>query len=657
MTNQMTSQQIEIGKLAQHPANVRAKSVEAYESENIAHLKASIATLGLIQPLVVQKIGSTYGVLGGGRRRAALQELAADKAQKGFTAKTKVECRVVPADCDVTTAISLAENITQAPMSPIDQFEAFARMLETDDQSVASIAMTFGTSETAVKERLRYGLIHPTIREAVRVKEITLDAMKAFADHPSPDVQLEVFEALTQDGARPHAHQIKTTLRARGIQVGDALGAFIHEDYKAKGGAIAADLIEEHSVLEDMDLAKEVLIVKLQAVAEAERVRLGFAWADAATEHDYQMFASYGRIYPAPIEPDAAGQARIDEIAKLVSALEDRQSADGINQDEADEIYDEIDTLSEEADALQTGYLPDDAENAGVFATWNHNHVHLTVGLIRPTDQAAGEATSSDAADGALDGPAKSDAITYSAALSSDLQTERAIALGAALASQPETATDFALFKVVSDVLCTGIRTYAVDLSVSAQHRTHAKMDEIDPTAQEQMEAIRERLDMSWANEARSPAEQFAKFRALEASKKSALVAFAMGLTVKPCFARNRNAETLMYDLEAEIMPDIRAHWCPNAALFGRFKKAQLLHMLNADLGLTQEALNLASSSKNDIVTFCDQLFAEPFATLTAAQLTAVTAWCPPGMQTAASIAEGEDSDVDEHVEDRAKAA
>ena len=59
------------------------------------------------------------------------------------------------------------------------------------------------------------------------------------------------------------------------------------------------------------------------------------------------------------------------------------------------------------------------------------------------------------------------------------------------------------------------------------------------------------------------------------------------------------------------------------------FKKAQLLHMLNADLGLTQEALNLAGSSKNDVVTFCDQLFAEPFATLTDAQRTAVATWLP----------------------------
>ncbi|MBM1691437.1 ParB/RepB/Spo0J family partition protein [Sulfitobacter geojensis] len=657
MTTQMTSQQIEIGKLEQHPANVRAQSVEAYEPENIVHLKASIVTLGLIQPLVVQKIGSKYGVLGGGRRRAALQELAADTSEKAFTSKTKVECRVVPADCDLTTAISLAENITQAPMSPIDQFEAFARMMKTDNQSIASIAMTFGTTEIAVKERLRYGLVHSSIREAVRAKTLTLDAMKAFADHPSPEVQFEVFEALTQDGARPHAHQIKSTLRARGIQVGDALGAFIRDDYEAKGGGVAADLLDEHSVLEDMDLAKKVLIEKLQAAAEAERDRLGFAWADAAGEHDYQMFSSYGRVYPATIVPDAAGQARLEEIATLVSALEDRQSAEEISQDEADEIYDEIDTLTEEADELQTGYLPDDLKNAGVFATWNHSNVHLTVGLIRPEDQVCANATSGGDGNTAPEDVTKSDVITYSAALSSDLQMERAMALGAALASHPEIATDFALFKIINDVLCAGARTYAIDLTVAVQHRTHAKLDEIDRTAQEQMDVIRETLDLGWADETRSPAEQFAKFRALDGSKKAALAAFVVGLTVKPCFARNRTADVLMYDLEAEIMPDLRAHWAPNAALFGRFKKAQLLHMLNADLGLTQEALNLAGSSKNDVVTFCDQLFAEPFATLTDAQRTAVATWCPPDMQTVTPAATVETSDVPDHIEDHAKAA
>jgi hypothetical protein len=61
---------------------------ETYEPENIAHLKASIAVLGLLQPLLVQKTGGKYAVLAGGRRHAALKELVADKAAKGLPARS-----------------------------------------------------------------------------------------------------------------------------------------------------------------------------------------------------------------------------------------------------------------------------------------------------------------------------------------------------------------------------------------------------------------------------------------------------------------------------------------------------------------------------------------------------------------------------------------
>ena len=134
MTHALKSISVAIGDLTSHPANVRSNSPETYEPENIAHLTASIGVLGIIQPLLVQKIDGKFGVLAGGRRRAALKELVADKTAKGFTNKTKIECRLVPDDCDVTTALSLAENITQAPMNAIDEFEAFARMMEVDGQ-------------------------------------------------------------------------------------------------------------------------------------------------------------------------------------------------------------------------------------------------------------------------------------------------------------------------------------------------------------------------------------------------------------------------------------------------------------------------------------------------------------------------------------------
>ena len=117
MTHALKSVSVAIGDLVANRANVLSKSPETYESENIAHLKASIAVLGIIQPLLVQKIDGKYGVLGGGRRHAALNELVSDKSGEGFTLETKTDCRLVPDNCDVTTALSLAENITQAPMA------------------------------------------------------------------------------------------------------------------------------------------------------------------------------------------------------------------------------------------------------------------------------------------------------------------------------------------------------------------------------------------------------------------------------------------------------------------------------------------------------------------------------------------------------------
>ena len=326
-----------------HPANVRSNSPETYDPENIAHLKASIAVLGLLQPLLVQKLDGKYAVLAGGRRHAALKELVADKAAKGFTAKTKIDCRIVPEDCEVTTALSLAENITQAPMNAIDEFEAFARMMEVDGQTPETIAKTFGTTIAAVKGRLRYGLIHPDIRAAARAKTITLDTMKAFAEHPSQEVQKDVYEALTKEDSYLQAYTVRQALKSRGVQVSDDIGAFVLEDYEARGGAIAADLLEEHSLLEDAALVETILLEKLGAAAEEARAKLGFAWADAMLRYDYAAMADYGRVYPGPIELDEAAQKRIDEITAELEKLQLEMEDEGLEDDAYNALYDRVD--------------------------------------------------------------------------------------------------------------------------------------------------------------------------------------------------------------------------------------------------------------------------------------------------------------------------
>ena len=48
MTTSFAPLTVAIGDLVPHPANVRSNAPETYDPENIAHLKASIAVLGLL---------------------------------------------------------------------------------------------------------------------------------------------------------------------------------------------------------------------------------------------------------------------------------------------------------------------------------------------------------------------------------------------------------------------------------------------------------------------------------------------------------------------------------------------------------------------------------------------------------------------------------
>ena len=183
-TPELTDIEIAIKDLVLHDLNARAGSPETYEDDDIAILAASIATLGLLNPLIVQKTGKVWGVIAGGRRRAALVHLVREMKAEGWTTRTKVRCRALPDDTAAATAITVAENVTQKAMDPLDEFEAFARMMETGGHSPESIATMFGVERRRVIDRLRFGRVHPEIRAAARTKAITLDAMKAFADHP-----------------------------------------------------------------------------------------------------------------------------------------------------------------------------------------------------------------------------------------------------------------------------------------------------------------------------------------------------------------------------------------------------------------------------------------------------------------------------------------
>ena len=614
---------------------MRAGSATAYSEAAITPLAANIAARGLLQPLVVQKLEEdAYGVVGGGRRLAAIKMLAGDKTAKGFSKAMKVACREMAGDECAVSTVSYSENALQLPMDALERFEAFAAMRDQDGASVDLIARSFAITERQVKEALRLGNIHGDIRAAYRAGQINLDTLKAFDRHPDPAVQLESFTALKQEHGQVSPWQVRNAFQNRWVRIGDAVGSLVREAYRAAGGEVIADLIEEDSILADGPLVTKLLAEELQARAEAERARLGFGWAEYRTEISWDSFSDYGRVYPEALDLDAATQAKVDALTEEMDAI--AAAYDSAPDAEAEDALEARHTaLEAEIDALSQGYSAGDLAISGVIAVWERGALRFYPGMVRPEQmpdrrpagqQPAGQPTGVTATQADVSvGP------NMSAKLAGDMAHVRTRAVGLALAQSPEVARDYAEYTLIRQVLEDWYTDNASTLRAEVASRGPEEVTGSLAQIEEVFATLSGRLETGWIE--LEGAESFIAFRGLPDAARAELLAYAVAQTLEAKLVPDLR-DPVREAVEIEVLPDLRAVWTPDEVFLKRVTKADLLSILR-EMDLRSEAQAYQSAKKSNLVTYMVKLFAEPFATLTDSQRQAVTGWCPAVMSRA----------------------
>ena len=624
-----------LAELTEHPKNVRARTT--YSEESIAGLAASIEALGLLQTLVVQEVGDgCYGVLAGRRRLLALRLLDAGER---LDARFKVPCKMIGKDVDHVTAVSLAENAMQEPMAPLDEYEAFAAM--SDEGSTAEqIGVAFGTTIRAVKERLRYGLVHHDIREAARNGEMPLDTMKAYAAHPCQETQRRVFEAFAENPADHQSWRVREILSRQDIRIDDPLGEFVLDRYRAEGGAVVTGLFDEDTVLTDRHLAERLRDERLMEEAAAMKERYGFKWAEIRPQYDYSELAGYGRIYPKLREMDDDEAERFNTNALRLQEIARRLA--------------EYDQLEMENDGLREAYDPDDAKRAGVIACFCHGTVRFETGLLRPEDAlsteeetARGNAPARGDGDGDTDAPARP---VLSNALRQDLAVERAELLAAALAEDRWLARDALIFQLAASIFAPTSRVEdSIAINAGSVHGKHSRPEARMPRVAERLATTRDALDLSCFDAGMTEAEQFAAFRELGSQEKWRILASVVAAQVEPRLWKAGDTDSLAEAVFAAGIPDLRALWRPTAAgYWSRVSKGHMLDVLHS-LGMLDQAREWGAMKKASLAEQMEKLFAEPPKWATLAQHMALREWTPEGMQAPVTDAErdqvGEDAE------------
>lgn len=132
-----------------------------FDEDSLLELAESIKQFGVIQPLIVQKRGDYYEIIAGERRwRAAklagLKELPV--IVKEYTDQEIVE-------------ISLIENIQRENLNPIEEAQAFKRLLEEFHLKQDELAERVSKSRTAVTNSMRL------LKLDARVQQMLVDDM------------------------------------------------------------------------------------------------------------------------------------------------------------------------------------------------------------------------------------------------------------------------------------------------------------------------------------------------------------------------------------------------------------------------------------------------------------------------------------------------
>ena len=155
------------------------------DPERLRELADSITTHGLIHPITVRRTeADQYMVIAGERR---------------FRAFALLERASIPAIISEgsTDELALIENIQRENLSPIDEYQAIARLMEKHGYTQGDAATALGKSRVSINEIMSLAALSPTILQEASASKISKSILVEIARASDEATQLELWSAVS----------------------------------------------------------------------------------------------------------------------------------------------------------------------------------------------------------------------------------------------------------------------------------------------------------------------------------------------------------------------------------------------------------------------------------------------------------------------------
>ena len=157
-----------------------------FDERELRELADSIATHGLLQPLVVQSDGDGYRIIAGERR---------------FRAARLAGLSTVPAVVRATRGLehlelALVENLQRADLNPVEEARGYRRLMEAGGRTQEQVAQRVGKSRVAVTNALRLLKLPDDILGSVERGELSAGHARALLAVTDDASRRELFDRI-----------------------------------------------------------------------------------------------------------------------------------------------------------------------------------------------------------------------------------------------------------------------------------------------------------------------------------------------------------------------------------------------------------------------------------------------------------------------------
>lgn len=136
---------------------------EIFNDNELAELSESIKQHGVIQPIIVRKVGDKYEIIAGERRFRASQ----------MAGKETIPALVRDIDDKEAAKIALLENLQRSNLTPIEEAKTYQTILKIDNITQDELANNLGRSQSTIANKLRLLTLSEEVQTALLNSQIS----------------------------------------------------------------------------------------------------------------------------------------------------------------------------------------------------------------------------------------------------------------------------------------------------------------------------------------------------------------------------------------------------------------------------------------------------------------------------------------------------